>query len=454
LSLIGIRLPARRPKVFAQRERGPKPKLAPNVEFVDLDREAARFGSLTPPGVLSLVFVLAVYLALAVAVAIPVLTTSLWTEALFWGALGATVPLILFHTGRRLSWIRPLAWAVPALALLELANVLLGVGPGVPTGNPAALPAAVVVLTGAVALAWWAAGRRESLPAYAPWYSDLDVRSGAYTLGLAGITLAGCALFLGSNGDSEPASQVVSKALAAGGLVIVPVIGRRVRGARDAARREWARERKVPDVLLLRSFVDDGLRVRSRPLKRRGIEMLIPARRELFEDVVVRAFEVLGPVVAIARPGTRQTELGAARDLILVPDWLTAVRAEMASAAYIVAILGRGEGLERELETLKELKLLDRVCLLVPPIATDDAAERLRRATAAVDGDAGWGRLESSSIDDPSEEQAGTVQVLALLGAGRRRFLVTCRERDAAATYLQLGAILASKDRLGATGRG
>ena len=81
----------------------------------------------------------------------------------------------------------------------------------------------------------------------------------------------------------------------------------------------------MPEVLLLRSFVDDGLKVPSRRKSRRGFEQFIPTRRELFEDVVVRAFTQLGPVVAIARPGTGQTELGASRDLIVGEDWLTVV---------------------------------------------------------------------------------------------------------------------------------
>jgi hypothetical protein len=195
------------------------------------------------------------------------------------------------------------------------------------------------------------------------------------------------------------------------GLAVVPFVGRRVRAARDAARREWAREREVLEVLevlLLRSFVDDGLRVPSRPRARRGFERLIPARTELFEDVVVRAFTQLGPVVAIARPGTAQTELGASRDLILGADWLIAVKEAMAGAAYVVVILGRGEGLELELETLRELELLDRACLVVPPVEAHDAAERPRKGTAVVDGEEGWGVLYADSREE----------VLGLVGAG------------------------------------
>jgi hypothetical protein len=193
-------------------------------------------------------------------------------------------------------------------------------------------------------------------------------------------------------------------------------------------------------VLLLRSFVDDGLQVPSRPRARRGLERFIPARRELFEDVVVRAFTQLGPVVAIARPGTGQTELGASRDLIVGSDWLTAVKEEMAGAAYVVVILGRGEGLVLELQALSELELLDRVCLVVPPVEPDDVAERLRTGTAAVDGEDGWGLLcPDGAHGSPGEE------VLGLLGSGERRFVAISGQRHATA-YLRLGAFLAGRD--------
>ncbi|HWM14737.1 MAG TPA: hypothetical protein VNO56_09670 [Gaiellaceae bacterium] len=400
--------------------------LARGVERVDLDRLGMPLG----PGAVA--WFTAVVLALAVA--IPSLTRSLWTDSLVWGALGAALALVWWGRGGKDPWARSARWAVAAAATVEVANALFGVGPGLPTEGPVALTVAVAVLVGAVVVAWRRAAAAGSLPDYVPWYADADLRAAAYLVGLGGIALAGGALFLGSNGDLDTASQLASKTMAAVGLAVVPFVGRRVRAARDAARRKWARDREVPEVLLLRSFVDDGLKVPSRPRARRGFERLIPARTELFEDVVVRAFTQLGPVVAIARPGTAQTELGASRDLILGADWLTAVKEEMAGAAYVVVILGRGEGLELELETLRELELLDRACLVVPPVEAHDAAERLRKGTAVVDGEEGWGVLSA----DPREE------VLSLVGTGERRFVAISAQRDATA-YLRLGAFLADR---------
>ena len=381
-------------------------------------------------------------LVLAIAVAIPALTTSLWTTSLVLGRAGDRPRARLARARGQGRWARAARWTVAAVAVVQLAHVLLGLGPGLPTDSRAALAFALLLVGGAITAAWRRAAAPGSLPSYVPWYADLDVRSAVYLAALVGIVLAGGALFLGSNGDFDRSAQVTSKALALAGLVTVPIVGRRVRAARDAARREWARERGVPEVLLLRSFVDDGLRVRSRPQSRHGFERLIPARRELFEDVIVRAFTQLGPVMAIGKPGTGQSELGASRDLILGANWLSAVKAEMADAAYIVVLLGQGEGLTLELEALRELDLLDRVCLVVPPVEADDAAARLGQGTAEVDGPDGWGLLAADHVREPVFGYRN--EVLALLGLGDRRCVVISKQREATG-YLRLGAFVADE---------
>jgi len=432
LSLLGLRRRPQPPMSLGPERDDPLRGLAPRVEVVDLDSRELHGG----PGAVA--WFTAVVLALAVA--IPALTRSLWTASLVWGALGAALALVWWGRGQKDTTARWARWAVAGAMAVELADALFGVGPGLPTDGPAALAVAVLLVLGAVTLAWRRGAAAGSLPGYAAWHADLDLRSAVYLVGLGGIALAGGALFLGSNGDLDAASQLASKSIAVAGLAVVPFVGRRVRAAREAARREWAREREVAEVLLLRSFVDDGLQVPSRPRARRGLERFIPARRELFEDVVVRAFTQLGPVVAIARPGTGQTELGASRDLIVGSDWLTAVKEEMAGAAHVVVILGRGEGLVLELQALSELELLDRVCLVVPPVEPDDVAERLRTGTAAVDGEDGWGLLCPDGAHGFTGEE-----VLGLLGSGERRFVAISGQREATA-YLRLGAFLAGRD--------
>ena len=431
LSLLGLR--KREPPPRPLLSDDPLGQLAPGVERVDLDSFGQPFGPSAAAWFTALV--------LALAVAIPALTRSLWISSLVWGAVGIAFALVWLGRGQKDPWARAARWTVAALVAFELAEALLGLGPGLPTHSRVALVVALLLVAGAVVLAWRHAAGRGSSPGYVTWYADVDLRSGLYLVGLTGVAVAGGALFLGTNGDLDVGSQLVSKTLALAGLATVPIVARRARAARDASRRDWARNRGVPEVLLLRSFVDDGLKVPSRRKSRRGFEQFIPTRRELFEDVVVRAFTQLGPVVAIARPGTGQTELGASRDLIVGEDWLTVVKAEMAEAAYIVVILGKGHGLSVELATLRELELLDRVCLVVPPVEPDDAAERLDRGTSEVEGEEGWGRIASGEARDPFDRR---YHVAALLGAGDRRFVAISQERDSTA-YLRLGNFLASR---------
>src|SRR5262249_21295227 len=156
------------------------------------------------------------------------------------------------------------------------------------------------------------------------WYEDIDARSTVFLAGVGLLTLGAAALFLGSNGDTDRSSQATAKLVGLAGLVVASTMVAHARAARDSAARERARRRATPPVLYLRSFGDDRLRVVSPRLERRGLERFSWRRTELFEDVVARALSSIGPVVAIARPGTGQRELGAARESIVVEDWLSA----------------------------------------------------------------------------------------------------------------------------------
>jgi hypothetical protein len=308
--------------------------------------------------------------------------------------------------------------------------------------------AVAVVVAGVVALVSF--GRRSwggaSSRPYVTGRADLGLRPTVYLVGGLVTLLAGMCLFLGSNGDRRTASHAASKALAVAFMATVPFVVRRYRASRDAAQRAWARRHDVGEVLLLRSFVDDDLEVRSRMSDRAGLERFALRWKEPFEDVMVRAVETVGPVVAIAKPGTRAGEFGAARDRIVVADWLTAVKAAMEKSVHIVAILGKGEGLRTELATLVELDLLGRVCLVLPPIDGDDASTRLCDGADVIGGAAGgWGDLRS--------DQADGRQVLALVGDGPHRYLVLCNDRASMSEYMLLGNWLADLWGPGHAGR-
>jgi hypothetical protein len=418
------------PRVSRPQPRPPT-SLAPHVRCVDVDEtdvtdRAKSFGA-------------AGRVLLLMAVAVPALTPTWWPGSLVWAAAtGAWLGLGPLR--RRWPALGVLRWALIALAVLAIADAVAGIGPGSLTGHPIVAGAMVLLAVIVFLLILRDALSPDGGPSYVSSFSDLGPRSIAYLVGALGISFSATCLFLGSNGDPDVGSQAIDKSIAAIGLLLaVPFTVRRFRAAQRVARREWAREQGVGEVLLLRSFLDDGRRVRSRIRDRTGLERFVPMRRESFEDVVVRAFEARGPVVAIAKPGTGQGEFGAARDRIVIEDWLTAVKAEMAESAYVVAVLGPTEGLHVELETLSALDLLPRVCLLVPPVEPADAAARIALGTSATEGPSGWGTLEADRIGDR--------HVLALAGVGTMRLLFLCSDRNSVRAYLRLGQWLAYPPR-------
>jgi hypothetical protein len=212
-----------------------------------------------------------------------------------------------------------------------------------------------------------------------------------FLVGVGMLTIGAAALFLASTGDTNLSSQIVEKLAGIAGLFVASSAAAHVRAARDAAARERARRRNTPYVLYLRSFGDDKLRVGSRRVERRGLERLSWRGTELFEDVIARALSSIGPVVAIARPGTGQRDLGAARDSIVVDDWLAAVKDYMSNAVLVAVVMGTSEGLVRELQTLGELGLLNRVCVFVPPVDDQQVGERMEVLGREVSFSDTWG---------------------------------------------------------------
>ena len=189
-------------------------------------------------------------------------------------------------------------------------------------------------------------------------------------------------------------------------------------------------------MLYLRSFGDDKLRVVSPRLERRGLERFSWRRTELFEDVIARALSTIGPVVAIARPGTGQRDLGAARDSIVVEDWLAAVKSYMNESVLVAVVMASSEGLVRELETLGELGMLDRVCVFAPPLESDEIDERLSVLVRRASFTDLWG--DARTIDGGRR-----TRIVALSTLHGDRVVLTASKRSASA-YRAAGAYLST----------
>ncbi len=359
---------------------------------------------------------------LIIAVGVGVLTTPLFPGSIVWGSivLVTAAPSSAWAWARRLRYLAGPRKALLVLGVVALASVLVGSAPyGLLADSRIQ---ALVISFGLVALVGqWRYLTSATTEVSAPWREDIDVRSTLLGVGTVALILGAGSLFLASNGTADVRSQLREKAIATPGILLAMAAAVNVRASRDAARRNRQRELGTPPVLYLRSFVDDRLTVRSFRMQRQGLERLSWRRRELFEDVVARALSRIGPVVGIAKPGTGQRDLGPARDSIITEDWLGAVKAYMGEAVLIAVVIGESEGLVRELEALGELGLLDRLCVIVPPVSRPDVGRRLEVLGRQQGYSNTWGALQ----------QAPKSEILALTSIGNQRCVVHAPRRTA-----------------------
>jgi hypothetical protein len=405
-----------RHRTYSSAGGGAETGLAPGVEVVQLPE--GREGS-------SVGYLRVVPLAI---VALPAGTTSLWPASLAWAVIiGLTIVLAMKWSrgSRAAKWIRRLLYVAIALGL---GHALLNWPPELPAVDDRMVGALGVAVVLVVVLAVL---RRRRMAEPRVGIGLLGARWLLLLIGFVLLASSSLALFFASNVEADLPANLEFKLLALLGLMGLSIAARRLRAARSLAQRERLRHHRQPEVLYLRSFVDDGLRVRSKRRSRSGLERWLPWPNELFEDVLLRGFECVGPVVGIGKPGSSQTELGASRDLVIGQDWLTVVKGEMDRARFITVVLGSGKGLNTELLILRELGRLDRVCIVVPPVPAGEAADRLAAGTQAFDREMAWGDIASHAVEEKGE-------IVALVGIGDYRAVVVAKRRALASTYMSL----------------
>ncbi|WP_192582048.1 YncE family protein [Rhodococcus wratislaviensis] len=133
-------------------------------------------------------------------------------------------------------------------------------------------------------------------------------------------------------------------------------------------------------VLLLRSFIDDSIRMRCRRLDRASIFDQIALRRwERFEEVAASALSKIGPVLAVGTPGEiLPPGLGAARINFTHDEWQEGIRQIADQSAFLVMTLGRTESLVWEIRQLRDHQNLDKTIFLLPPLSQEEITLRLR----------------------------------------------------------------------------
>ncbi|GAB3169827.1 hypothetical protein GCM10027059_35460 [Myceligenerans halotolerans] len=141
-----------------------------------------------------------------------------------------------------------------------------------------------------------------------------------------------------------------------------------------------------PHVLLLRSFVDDRIRMRSRRLDRASvIDQLAMRAWERFEEIEAAALSKYAPVLAVATPDEAfPPDLGAARIQLSHAEWKDRVQELTERAPFVVMTLGRTASLVWEIERLRDLGHLHKTLFVVPPVSLGERVKRLRVLSATL----------------------------------------------------------------------
>lgn len=141
--------------------------------------------------------------------------------------------------------------------------------------------------------------------------------------------------------------------------------------------RHLAADDRTP-TLFLRSFADDGLRMRSRSVGDVStFDRLTLRRWERFEEVVARAVHSIGPIRALTDPGTRLPQLGAVRERVSDDAWRGRIAELIESSSLIVVSLARTEHCVMEIRDLQERGALHKTLFVVAPVAQKERRKRL-----------------------------------------------------------------------------
>ncbi|MGX7829046.1 hypothetical protein ACTG9Q_28585 [Actinokineospora sp. 24-640] len=226
--------------------------------------------------------------------------------------------------------------------------------------------------------------------------SALVVLAGTIGIALAGlglelITVAAVSRLGVPGGIPAEGVKKLSELTLFSGVLVFALADVPYRLARRVAARQARRalERDGRDeILLLRSFLDDGVTIRARRTNRQSLlERLALRRRERFEELMVWSLWKFGPVGALGEPNTKLPPLGAAREFFGA-DWFEIVVEKIRAYRCVVLVVGRTKGLVDEVEAVRRQGALGRAIFVLPPVPRAEAGVRLEVLAAALGLDA------------------------------------------------------------------
>jgi hypothetical protein len=172
----------------------------------------------------------------------------------------------------------------------------------------------------------------------------------------------------------------VGLVLLIGAAAIMRRFGRRFALA-DAEVAQQA-DRRDP-VLYLRNFSDDVLKMPSSALGRTSLtERLSLVRLQPFEEILARHLRRVGPVIALAPPGTRLPQIGTAKVIRTNETWEGQIEEWAGKSSMAVVAVTPPEvsaGLKTEIELLAGEAAHLPVLLVISPYKASDVAARWQR---------------------------------------------------------------------------
>ncbi|HEX4862123.1 MAG TPA: hypothetical protein VFV07_12865 [Rhizomicrobium sp.] len=157
----------------------------------------------------------------------------------------------------------------------------------------------------------------------------------------------------------------------------------------------WSAERlmthdKRSPVVFLRSFVDDGVRLRASGFVPRW-------RARTIEEAMAPLARGVGPFVTFANPTSRLPPLGAAKAFHTNDTWQGAIEEWIVGARLIVLAAGRTDSVKWEIEKIVAVGAMHKLVIVLPPDRKGHKGERfqwLRTYFVATPYEAAIGELD------------------------------------------------------------
>ena len=178
-------------------------------------------------------------------------------------------------------------------------------------------------------------------------------------------------------GPASVVTVVIGAVIVLGLFSLADLLFRRSRRALAQSFGDIAEDGDEP-ALLLRSFGDDELSVRSDASARTGLVDAWSLRSvDRFEEVLAWELSNDGPTIAVSEPGKVSSRgLGAVKVPLDDGQWQGWVTDRMAESPLILCVLGSTPGFVWEMQQLRARELLDKAAIIVPP---RPAPELIRR---------------------------------------------------------------------------